>query len=441
MSASINPEPITRPFDAAITPPGSKSLSNRALVMAAMSDGIVDLDNLLFADDTLVMLESLTRLGFKLIIDRPDRRVRLHGCGGRIPKASADLFVGNSGTTIRFLTAMLTLGRGSYSLDGIARMRQRPIGGLVRMLKNLGARIDYSMQEGMPPLRIDADTLAGGFVRYGFGNEDSSQFLSALLMAAPYARNEVKVTLGPDRSSWPYVEMTMRLMDEFGHTVELERDEHGDPSLIVVSKGKYKTAHHTIEPDASNASYFLAAAAINPGSRVRIDNLGHRSLQGDAKFCSLLRKMGADVHVQADSIQITGTDELEGIDADLSLMPDMAQTLGVAAIFAKGPTTLRGIHSLRKKETDRIEALRTELSKMGANVDLTADDVMTIHPPFIVDAAAIDTYDDHRMAMSFAVASTRVAGVVINDPACVNKTYPEFFQDLEKCVRASANAK
>jgi len=435
---SISPQIVMESFDSTIRPPGSKSLSNRALVMAALSDGIVDLQNVLFADDTLVMLDSLQRLGFRVIIDRAARGVRIHGTGGRIPNPRADLFVGNSGTTVRFLTAMLAVGRGEFTLDGIARMRERPIGGLVTMLKNLGARIDYDMNSGFVPLTVRADTLAGGFVRYGFVEEDSSQFLSALLMAAPYARNEVRVTLGPDRSSWPYVVMTMRLMDEFGHTVELERDERGEPILIVVSKGGYTVREHFVEPDASNASYFLAAAAVNPGSKITIEGLGKRSLQGDVQFAQLLAKTGAKVKYEDSSIHLTGPEQLVAIDADMSLMPDMAQTLAVVALFAKGTTVLRGLHSLRKKETDRIAALQAELTKLGAKVEVDSDEVMTIVPPFIVDAAEIDTYDDHRMAMSFAVATTRVSGLVIRDPGCVNKTYPEFFTDFERVVRAAS---
>jgi 3-phosphoshikimate 1-carboxyvinyltransferase len=425
-------DPITKPFDIRFTPPGSKSLTNRALVMAALADGVSELRNVLFADDTLVMLDSLSRLGFRTIIDRDAKTVHVHGNGGRIPATSADLFVGNSGTTVRFLTALCTLGKGVYTLDGIARMRQRPIGPLVSMLRNLGARIDYVMNDGFPPLRIDADTLAGGITR--FGAESSSQYLSALLMTAPYARIEVRILLDPKQTSWPYVEMTMRQMDEFHLLAELERDpDTREPKVITVPQGKYKPTRYEIEPDASNASYFLALAAIHPGAKIQIDGLGNHSLQGDAAFDTVLKKMGAHVEKTRESIKVEGTGDLEGIDIDMSPMPDTAQTLGVVALFAQGPTTMRGLHTLRVKETDRIAALQNELTKLGAKVEVI-DDAMTIHPPTTITPAKIATYDDHRMAMSFAVAATKAAGIEIADAECVNKTYPEFFDDLRRLL-------
>lgn len=425
-------EPITKPFDIRFAPPGSKSLTNRALVMAALADGVSELRNVLFADDTLVMLDSLARLGFRTVIDRDTKTVHVHGNGGRIPAKSAELFVGNSGTTVRFLTALCTLGKGTYTLDGIARMRQRPIGPLVSMLRNLGARIDYTMSDGFPPLRIDADSLAGGITR--FGSESSSQYLSALLMSAPYARIEVRILLEPNQTSWPYVEMTMRQMDQFHLLPELERDpDTREPKSIAVPQGKYRAIRYDIEPDASNASYFLALAAIHPGAKMRIDGLGNHSLQGDADFASVLKKMGAFVQKSTDHIVIEGTEDLDGIDIDMSPMPDCAQTLGVVALFANGPTTMRGLHTLRVKETDRIAALQNELTKLGAKVDVV-EDVMTIHPPKAITPAKIATYDDHRMAMSFAVASTRAPGIEIADAECVNKTYPEFFDDLQRML-------
>lgn len=425
-------DPISKPFDVRFTPPGSKSLTNRALVMAALAEGVSELRNVLFADDTLVMLDSLSRLGFRTLIDREAKTVHVHGNGGRIPASSADLFVGNSGTTVRFLTALCTLGKGVYTLDGIARMRQRPIGPLVAMLKNLGARIDYTMNEGFPPLRVQADSLAGGITR--FGAESSSQYLSALLMSAPYARIEVRVLLEPKQTSWPYVEMTMRQMDQFHLLTELERDpDTREPKVVTIPQGKYKATRYDIEPDASNASYFLALAAVHPGAKVQIDGLGTQSLQGDAAFDMVLKRMGAIVQKTKDSIVVEGTQDLDGIDVDMSPMPDVAQTLGVVALFAKGPTTMRGLHTLRVKETDRIAALQNELTKLGAKVDVV-DDVMTIHPPAKITPAKIATYDDHRMAMSFAVATTKVAGIEIADAECVNKTYPEFFDDLRRVL-------
>jgi 3-phosphoshikimate 1-carboxyvinyltransferase len=426
---------LSSPFKATFTPPGSKSLTNRALVIAAMSDGICDLANVLFADDTLVMLEGLTKLGFHLEIDHDARTVRVHGRGGKIDRNHADIFCGNSGTTIRFLTALCSLGAGTFNLDGVARMRERPIGPLIDMLKNLGVRCDYKMAAGFPPIEVHAHGLAGGFVRYG--SETSSQYLSAVLMIAPYARVEVEVTLDGPQTSWPYVAMTMQLMDHFHVTPELERDPATHrPTKIVVPPGVYKPTPYAIEPDASNASYFLAAAAIHPGSKVTIEGLGKASLQGDVGFADVLHKMGADLVFGKDFITITGTDTLEGIDVDLGDMPDTAQTLAVACLFAKGETIIRGLHTLRVKETDRLTALATELKKLGAEVDIETDDTLVITPPGEPKRAEIDTYDDHRMAMSFALAGTKIHGLVIKNAKCVNKTYPQFFEDLKRVTNS-----
>src|SRR5688572_15427723 len=316
-------QPITKPFTATVTPPGSKSLTNRALVLGALSDGVCDLSNVLFADDTLVMVECLTRLGFHLHVNHDEHFVRVHGRGGRIDRAQAQLFCGNSGTTMRFLTALCTLGHGTYTLDGVPRMRQRPIAQLVEVLHNLGARFEYTMEPGFPPVRVSADGLPGGLVRVEPGV--SSQFLSAILMAAPLARNEVRIELEPPLASWPYVVMTMRMMDDFGVTPELIRDpKTGLPTRLIVPRGAYHAMPLNIEPDATAATYFLAAAAINEGSKVIVEGLGKRSLQGDVGFADVLHKMGASLLFGKDFITVTGTETLEGIDVDLSDMPDAA---------------------------------------------------------------------------------------------------------------------
>lgn len=424
--------PIAKPFAMRFTPPGSKSLTNRALVLAALADGICDLSNVLFADDTLVMLECLQHLGFCLTIDRAENRVQVHGRGGRIDVREANLFCGNSGTTIRFLTALCSLGHGKYHLDGIARMRQRPIGQLVDLLRNLGARIDYPMHEGYPPIEVSADGLPGGLTR--FGGAQSSQYLSALLMAAPYARHEIKVDLEGEQTSWPYVAMTMQLMDEFHLTPELIHDPlTHEPKRIIIPQGHYAPTAYVIEPDATNASYFLAAAAIHPGAKITIEGLGKRSLQGDVAFADVLHQMGAGLIFGPDFITVMGTDDLHGIETDLSNMPDTAQTLAVAALFADGETIIHGLHTLRVKETDRLAALQTELTKLGATVQIE-DDTLTITPPpdGQLRPATIATYDDHRMAMSFALAGTNADGITIKDIECVNKTYPSFFEDLDR---------
>ena len=428
--SDVRLNPFTRPFTVTLAPPGSKSLTNRALVLAALADGTSDLSNVLFADDTLVMLDCLGRLGFDVEINRARNEVTVGGQGGRIPTSTAELFCGNSGTTIRFLAALCALGRGTYVLDGIPRMRQRPIGQLVQLIKNLGGRIEYLMEEGFPPIRVLADGLPGGLTR--FGGSQSSQFLSAVLQAAPYARNEVRVDLEGRQTSWPYVAMTMRLMDEFGVTPELIRDQlTGEPKQIIIPQEHYRATQYAIEPDASNAAYFLAAAVLHPDSQVTIGQLGKHSLQGDVSFVDVLRRMGANATIGKDSVTVGGTSILEGIETDLSAMPDQAQTLAVIALFAQGETIIRGLHTLRVKETDRIAALATELRKLGAEVDVEGDDLI-IRPPQQIRPASIDTYDDHRMAMSFALAATREPGITIKDAQCVNKTYPNYFEDLEK---------
>ena len=429
--SDVTLEPIRRPFAATITPPGSKSLTNRALVLAALAAGACDVSNILVADDTAVMLESLQQLRFRVEIDREAGTTRVHGGGGRIDAESAELFCGNSGTTIRFLTALCALGSGRFTLDGVPRMRERPIGVLTTLLTTLGARVSHPGAVGFPPVRLDAHGLDGGTIRYG--SEVSSQYLSAILMVAPYARSGVRVELGADQTSWPYVAMTLSLMARFGVTPELIRETPaGRPTAIVVPRGTYAPTAYAVEPDASSASYFLAAAAVNPGAKVTVEGLGASSLQGDVKFAGVLHDMGADVVLGQDVITVTGPPALTGIDVDLAGMPDMAQTLAVVSAFAAGRSTLRGLHTLRVKETDRIAALSQELRKLGATVDVDGD-VVRVTPPAHgrLTPAVIDTYDDHRMAMSFAVAGTRARGITIKNAECVAKTYPRFFDDLK----------
>jgi len=294
-------------------------------------------------------------------------------------------------------------------------------------------RIDYLMNEGFPPIQVLGDgALPGGIGR--FGDAQSSQFLSAALMVCPYARNIVNIDLVGRQTSWPYVAMTMHLMDRFGVLSEVLLDKPtGEPRMITVPPGKYAATGYAVEPDASNASYFLAAAALHNGSKVTIHGLGKRSLQGDVGFADVLHRMGAGLVFGPDFITVMGTDSLEGIDVDLHDMPDTAQTLAVVALFAGGQTRIRGLHTLRVKETDRIAALAAELGKFGSEVLVEGDDLI-IDPPEHIHGATVETYDDHRMAMSFALAGTKIAGVTIRDVECVNKTYPEFFDDLAKVL-------
>jgi 3-phosphoshikimate 1-carboxyvinyltransferase len=371
------------------------------------------------------MLDGLQQLGFTIEIDGAS--VTVHGQGGTSPVSRADIFCGNSGTTIRFLTALCALGNGDFRLDGDVRMRQRPIGPLVDLLTPLGARITYESSPECPPITVHSSGLTGG--EASFSSKQSSQFLSAALMAAPCARGPVTINLTEDRTSWPYVQMTIELMTRFGVTVAIEPVTDA-PRTLRTTPSLYHATDYTVEPDASAATYFLAAAAISPGSRVTISGLGSGSLQGDAAFCSVLARMGAIVDSTPDAITVTGA-TLNGIDIDMANMPDAAMTLAAVSLFASGATTIHGLHTLPLKETDRLAALQAELSKLGASVDATSD-TLRIIPPGTILPAEIETYGDHRMAMSFAVVGTSVAGITIRDPNCVAKTYPGFWQDLEE---------
>jgi 3-phosphoshikimate 1-carboxyvinyltransferase len=438
------------PGECAIHIPGSKSLTNRALLLAALAEGTSTLDNVLFSDDTRVMLDALSRLGFNVQVDEAASRVSVEGGGGRMPNEQATLFLGNAGTAMRFLTAACCLGKGPYVLEGIERMHERPIGQLVEALGQLGARIEYRQHEGYPPLRVHGGSLTGG--RIDFPRAVSSQYVSALLHVAPYLPDGLHFHSEAQLTSWPYVEMTLKLMQQFG--AHLEKCQWRAPATIIVAGGKqYRSQATTIEPDASNASYFLAAAALLPNAHCAIHGLGGESSQGDRHFAStVLRPMGAAVAAEGDRLAVTGPAALRGIDVDLGDMPDLAQTLAVLAVFAEGATTIRGIGNLRVKETDRIAAMQHELGKLGATVTVHdgsdqrhAKDDITISPPAdgVLQHAGgepitpespvvIETYDDHRMAMSFALLGLRQAGVVIDDPGCVNKTFPAFFAELAK---------
>jgi 3-phosphoshikimate 1-carboxyvinyltransferase len=405
-------------------------MTNRALILAALAAGRSTLTNILLADDTRVMLESLRQLGFELDVHDADHTAVIGGKNGQISIAAARLNCGNSGTTIRFLTALCALGRGEYVLDGVERMRQRPISELSDMLRHLGVRVRFLENPGFPPVLVHADELPGGLLQVGAAQ--SSQFLSAILMVSPYARHEVRVELTDRQTSWPYVAMTMQMMDAFGVTAELIRDPRTqEPKQIIIPRGNYVGQRYAIEPDASGASYFLALAAIHPGSKITVRGLGRHSLQGDVGFAEVLSRMGAHVIVGNDSIEITGPDALRGIEADMLTMPDAAMTLAVAALFADGRTTIKGLHTLRVKETDRLAALQTELTKLGAAVTIEGDSLQ-IDSPIKIRPAEISTYEDHRMAMSFALAGTKIPGVIIKNIECVNKTYPNYFSDLRQ---------
>ncbi len=414
----------TSSLRATVRPPGSKSITNRALVCAALAEGESLLTGALESDDTRVMIEGLVQLGIAVQHDRAARTIRVIGCEGRPPAASADLMLGNSGTTVRFLTALCTLGNGMYRLDGVPRMRERPIQDLLEALGQLGADAVSESGTGCPPVVVRAAGLRGGHAEVA-GNI-SSQFLSALLQAAPCAKSDVELSIRGELVSKPYVAMTLSVMREFGATIPA-----GDFPLRVPAPQNYRGRNYAIEPDASAASYFFAAAAIAGGS-VTVEGLSRSSLQGDVAFCDCLREMGCDVSEATDRITVTAR-ALHGIDVDMNAISDTVQTLAAVALFAIGPTTVRNVGHIRHKETDRIAALASELRKFGAEVE-ERDDGLTI-TPCPLHGAIIDTYDDHRMAMSMALVGLRVPGVVIRDPGCVAKTYPAFFADLQSLTK------
>jgi 3-phosphoshikimate 1-carboxyvinyltransferase len=409
------------PLDAAIRPPGSKSITNRALVCAALAVGDSTLRGALDSEDTRVMVDGLRRLNIDVEFAPPSDTIRVEGCSGRLPAGSAELFVANSGTTVRFLTALCTLGRGTYRLDGVARMRKRPIGDLLDALAQLGASAFSENENGCPPVIVRADGLKGG--RAVVRGDISSQFLSGLLMAAPYARQAVELIVEGLLVSQPYVRMTLEVMKAFHAKIEA-----GDLSRLFIPPMRYHGRVYDIEPDASAASYFWGAAAI-VGGRVTVQGLTRDALQGDVAFCECLARMGCAVEYGERSITVRGG-PLCGIDVDMNAISDTVQTLAAVALFATGPTTIRGVAHIRHKETDRIGDLARELRKLGA-VALERDDGLTIVPQKL-QGAEIETYNDHRMAMSLALVGLRTPGVVILNPGCTAKTYPRYFEDLAR---------
>jgi 3-phosphoshikimate 1-carboxyvinyltransferase len=394
--------------------PGSKSISNRVLLLAALANGETAVRGLLDADDTRVMREALGRLGVRFSGEK------VAGVGGAFPVKQAELFLGNAGTAFRPLTAALALCGGEYRLSGVPRMHERPIGDLVGALRGMGARIDYLGEEGYPPLAVHAASIARGQTVRVRGDV-SSQYLSALLMALPLAGGGT-IEVAGELISKPYVEITLSLLRRFG--IEVRRSGWSRfevPGAAYASPGAV-----FVEGDASAASYFLAAGAIG-GGPVRVEGVGRASIQGDVRFCEVLEKMGARVTMGEDWIESSGRAPLRAFDLDLNHIPDAAMTAAVLALFADGPCTLRNIASWRVKETDRIAAMANELAKLGARVEAGAD-TLKVAPQTLKSGVALDTYDDHRMAMSLSLAAFGGIAIVINDPDCVGKTFPEYFR-------------
>jgi 3-phosphoshikimate 1-carboxyvinyltransferase len=447
--------PLSRLPNVAVEVPGSKSITNRALILAALTarGGACTLRGALRSEDTEIMIECLRALGFRILADWSNSLVVVSSGAGkpRIPASHADLFVGNSGTTMRFLSAVVALGHGRYRLDGVPRMRQRPIADLLDALQQLGVKAIGVNNDGCPPVIVEADGLPGGIVR--IKGDISSQFLSGLLLAAPFGNGRLTIKAGGPLVSAPYVFMTVQMLKQWG----LEGSYHlrgacdefwGESALLGPARFGHEsdricfhipggqradyTPHalqtYDIEPDASAACYFFAAAAIT-GGRVTELGLPEKSLQGDIAFVDVLADMGCRVERCSSGITVHGR-QLRGIDVDMNAISDTVMTLAAVACFAEGPTTIRNVAHIRHKETDRITALATELRKVGAEVEEFADGLTITPKP--LHGASISTYNDHRMAMSMSLIGLEVSGVFIENPNCVAKTYPDFFADLEK---------
>ncbi|PJF42732.1 MAG: 3-phosphoshikimate 1-carboxyvinyltransferase [Chloroflexota bacterium] len=422
LPASLEIRPLNRPIDAVISVPGSKSITNRALLLAALAEGESVLENALFSEDSQWCSQALQRLGICVQSEPEAARFVVNGKGGYFPAAYADLFVGNSGTTARFLVAAATLGGGTYRFDGVPRMRQRPIRPLLAALRQLGAHFSFEGETDAFPLMVHAVGLNGGTAT--LEATDSSQYVSALLQVAPYARRDVSLTLTGEVVSEPYIEMTLRMMAQFGVIV----DKKDYRNYRVCAGQRYRAQRYVIEPDASNATYFFAAAALI-GGRVRVPYLSADSLQGDARFVDVLERMGCQVERAANYLEVRSSGQLRGVDVDLNAMSDTAQTLAAIAPFASSPTHIRNIGHIRHKETDRIAAVATELRKLGAQVEESAD-ALTIYPS-VLQPTEIETYDDHRMAMAFSVTGLALGGVRIKNPSCTAKTFPDYFKRFE----------
>ncbi|MES2498991.1 MAG: 3-phosphoshikimate 1-carboxyvinyltransferase [Pseudomonadota bacterium] len=411
-----------------MTLPGSKSISNRTLLLAALANGMTQIRGLLASDDTERMLESLAELGIEFEREKQSESMFLFGINGSFKNKKADLFLGNAGTAFRPLTAALAFSQGEYYLHGVPRMHERPIGDLVDALRQIGANIEYAENNGFPPLKISPASIDAS-IPIKIRGDVSSQFLTALLMALPLTKQEATIEVESELISKPYIEITLNLMSKFGVIVQRE----GWQRFIIPANSSYTSPEKIfVEGDASSASYFLAAGAI--GGIVTVQGISKDSIQGDIKFADALELMGAEISYGENFIYACKpkNGKLKAIDLDCNHIPDAAMTLAVMALFADGTTTLRNIASWRVKETDRLTAMATELRKVGAIVEEGAD-YLTITPPEkLTPNAVIDTYDDHRMAMCFSLVSLGGVPITINDPKCVNKTFPNYFEEFAK---------
>jgi 3-phosphoshikimate 1-carboxyvinyltransferase len=409
---------LNRPVDATVEIPGSKSLTNRALLVAALAQGDSILENALFSEDSEYFAKCVEQLGIPITLNPQLAQIQVAGRGGEIPAKQADLFVGLAGTAARFISALVALGNGEYRLDGVPRMRERPMGDLLTVLQTGGATVNFEGHSGFMPYTVYSRQFAGGNFR--LKANQTSQQLSALLMIAPYAQQDTIVEVEGTLVSQSYVKMTCRLMADFG----VEVMQIGDNKFQIKAGQRYQARHYTVEPDASNASYFFAAAAVT-GGRVRVKHLTKQSCQGDILWLNVLEQMGCEIKDADDYTEVTGPKQLQGIDIDMNDISDLVQTLGAIAPFASSPITIRNVEHIRYKETDRIKAVVTELRRLGVEVEEFADRLKIEPGP--ITPAAIETYHDHRMAMAFAVTGLKVPGIVIKDPGCTAKTFPDYF--------------
>ncbi len=416
---SITLGPLSK-ADGEIQIPGSKSLSNRILLLATLAKGTTRITNLLDSDDIRHMLDSLTQLGVNYRLEDQGTTCVLEGLGGPIQADFGDLFLGNAGTAMRPLTAALCLGQGEFRLHGEPRMHERPIGDLVDALKVLGVDIQYEGEVNYPPLRIKANGLNGGEV--SIKGNISSQFLTAILMSAPLAQQDLTIKVDGELVSKPYIDITLHAMKQFG--VEVENQNY--QAFIVKGQQTYQSPGDImVEGDASSASYFLAAAAI-AGGKIKVHGVGTDSVQGDVKFAEVLEKMGAKITYGPTWVQAE-RQTLKGVDLDMNHIPDAAMTIATTALFAEGTTRIRNIYNWRVKETDRLSAMATELKKLGAEV-VEGEDFISVTPVKTLQHAAIDTYNDHRIAMCFSLVAFSDTPVTINDPGCTSKTFPTYFE-------------
>jgi len=409
---------LNRPVDAIVEIPGSKSITNRALLVAALAQGDSILENALFSEDSQYFAKCLASLEIPITLNSDLAQIQVSGRGGKIPAAQADLFVGLAGTAARFISALVALGNGEYRLDGVPRMRERPMSDLLKVLQTGGATVHFEGNPGFMPYTILAQQFYGG--RFRLKANQTSQQLSALLMIAPYAQQDTIVEVEGTLVSQSYVKMTCRLMADFGVQV-VQADEN---QFQIKAGQRYQARHYTIEPDASNASYFFAAAAVT-GGRVRVNHLTKQSCQGDILWLNVLEQMGCQINAFDNYTEVTGPKQLQGINIDMNDMSDLVQTLAAIAPFASSPVTIRNVEHIRYKETERIRAVVSELRRLGVKVEEFADGLKI--EPSQITPAAIETYHDHRMAMAFAVTGLKVPGIVIKDPDCTAKTFPDYF--------------